>query len=490
MINKNQITATGKRFSGILVGLVIFITILFSVQGVVATQSAVNLGTAGDFVILSKSGISTTGTTTIVGNIGVSPIDSTAITGFGLIMDSSNEFSTSSLVTGKIYAADYTAPTPTKMTTAVSDMETAYTDAAGRTLPDATELGAGDISGMTITPGLYKWGTGVLINNGVTLNCQGNADSVFIFQIAQDLILGNGAIITLSNGCQAKNIFWQVGGQATLGTTSDFKGNILSQTLIEINTGARLNGRALAQTAVTLDANAIAISGTASSSQPITTVVTPINLTPVSSNSNSNAGSTSKANTSVNGNAGSSLNVQTNANSSKINSSGIGQSLSQQITEKRTEYKSGNFTTSLGQFLNVKEIVAGLLELRDKNISVRTKLNLTQVKNGSGSKLEVKLSNGRNAEIKIMPSSASEIALARLRIKVCNETNKCTIELKEVGSTGNEKVEYNIQIERHSKILGIFEKKMQVSVEVDAETGNVMAEHKPWWAFIATEPAE
>ncbi|MFZ3077612.1 MAG: ice-binding family protein [Candidatus Aenigmatarchaeota archaeon] len=187
----------------------------------------------------------------------MSPIDSTAITGFGLIMDSSNTYSTSSLVTGKIYAADYTVPTPTKMTAAVSDMETAYTDAAGRTLPNATELGAGDISGLTIGPGLYKWGTGVAINNGVTLNCGGNANAVYIFQIAQDLTVGNGAIVTLSGGCQAKNIFWQVAGQATLGTTSNFKGNILTATMVEMNTGAILNGRALAQTAVTLDANAV-----------------------------------------------------------------------------------------------------------------------------------------------------------------------------------------------------------------------------------------
>jgi hypothetical protein len=211
-------------------------------------------------VILSKSGISTTGTTSIVGDIGASPIDSTAITGFGLILDSSTEFATSSLVTGKVYAADYAPPTPTRMTTAVSDMETAYTDAAGRTLPDATELGAGDISGMTLAPGLYKWGTGVLINTGVTLDCQDNANAVYIFQIAQDLTVGDGGIVTLSGGCQAKNIFWQVAGQATLGTTSNFKGNILSQTLIEMKTGATLNGRALAQTAVTLDANSVTTS--------------------------------------------------------------------------------------------------------------------------------------------------------------------------------------------------------------------------------------
>jgi hypothetical protein len=217
----------------------------------------VNLGAAGNFVILAKSGISTTGVTSITGDMGVSPIDSTAITGFGLIMDSYNEFATSSIVTGKIYAADYASPTPTKMTTAVSDMEIAYTDAAGRTNPTATELGAGNIDGMTLAPGLYKWGTGVTIPIGVTLS--GGANDVWIFQIAQDLTVGNAAIVTLSGGAQARNVFWQVAGETTLGTTSQFKGNILCQTAIVLNTGATLNGRALAQTAVTLDANSVTL---------------------------------------------------------------------------------------------------------------------------------------------------------------------------------------------------------------------------------------
>ncbi len=219
-------------------------------------QAPVLLGSAGNFVILAKSGISTTGVTSIVGDIGVSPADATYITGFGLILDSSNEFSTSSLVTGKVYAADYAPPTPANMTTAVSDMETAFTDAAGRTLPDYTELGAGDISGMTLVPGLYKWGTGVLITSaGVTLS--GGANDVWIFQIAEGLTVENDAMVTLSGGAQAKNIFWQVSGQATLGTAADFKGIILSQTLISLNTGAVLNGRALAQSEVTLIANTI-----------------------------------------------------------------------------------------------------------------------------------------------------------------------------------------------------------------------------------------
>ncbi len=217
--------------------------------------SAVNLGTAGTYVILAKTGVSTTGTTAIVGDVGLSPAAATFITGFSLIADPSNVFSTSAIVTGQVRAANYATPTPANLTTAVLDMQTAFTDAAGRSLPDFTELGAGNISGMTLSPGLYKWGTGVTIPIGVTLN--GGANDVWIFQIAQNLTVANGAMITLAGGAQARNVFWQVAGQVTLGTTSAFKGIILSQTLISFNTGATITGRALAQSAVTLNATAV-----------------------------------------------------------------------------------------------------------------------------------------------------------------------------------------------------------------------------------------
>ena len=240
----------------IVVPMIAVLGLSATVPAAAAGPAAVNLGTAGNFVILAKSGISTTGTTHITGDIGVSPIASTAMTGFGLVLDSTGTFSTSTLVTGKAYAADYAPPTPVMLTTAVSDMQIAYSDAAGRTNPDYTELGAGDITSMTLAPGLYKWSTGVLIGAaGVTL--AGGADSVWIFQIAQGLTVANGAIVTLTGGAQASNIFWQVAGQATLGTTSQMKGIILCQTAIVMQTGATLVGRALAQTAVTLDSNAV-----------------------------------------------------------------------------------------------------------------------------------------------------------------------------------------------------------------------------------------
>jgi Ice-binding-like len=217
----------------------------------------VNLRTAGNFTILSETGISTTGTTSILGNIGVSPIAAAAITGFGLILDPSNQFSHTPIVTGKVYAANYAPPTPSKMTTAVSDMKTAFTTANGLIFPaPIVNLYAGNISGRTLAPGVYKWSTGLLISNvGVTLN--GAADDVWVFQIAENLTVNNGAIITLRGGALAKNIFWVVTGKATLGTTVNFSGVILSKTLISLNTGAKVNGKLLAQTAVTLIANSV-----------------------------------------------------------------------------------------------------------------------------------------------------------------------------------------------------------------------------------------
>lgn len=225
-----------------------------------ATNPApVDLGAATSFVILTKTGITNVPTSAITGNLGVSPIDSTSITGFSLVADSTNIYSTSSQVTGKIYAANYAAPTPSNLTTAISDMETAYADAAGRTLPDFTELHAGDLSGQTLVPGLYKWSSNVLITSNVTL--AGAADSVWIFQIAGDLTVGSDAQVLLSGGAQANNIFWQVGGGTgvEIGTTAHVEGNILAAKAIHLRTGASLNGRALAQTAVTLDKNIVSI---------------------------------------------------------------------------------------------------------------------------------------------------------------------------------------------------------------------------------------
>jgi hypothetical protein len=261
--------------NSVAAGFAVFLALGF------AGPAAVNLGSAANFVILAKTGISTTGQTAITGDLGLSPAAASYITGFGLIMDSSNMFATSALVNGKIYAADYTPPSPTAMTTAVSDMQTAYTDAMGRTNPTETEMDAGSIGGTTLVPGLYKWSTSVMIPADMTLS--GGPNDVWIFQIAGNLIMSSATHIILSGGAQAANVFWAVAGQTTIGTTAAFNGNILDQTTIVMNTGATLTGRALAQAAVTLDSNTVTIAAPAPTSATVSvTTVTPApSTTPV-----------------------------------------------------------------------------------------------------------------------------------------------------------------------------------------------------------------
>jgi Ice-binding-like len=227
-----------------------------NVGGVCAGASCVSLGAARNYVILAKSGISTVPASAITGNLGLSPAAASFITGFSLTADATNVFSRSSQVTGKVYAADYAVPTPSNLTTAVQDMMTAYNDAAGRAPGGAnTDLFAGAIGGQTLAAGVYKWNTGVTILTDVTIS--GTATDVWIFQIAGNLTQSNATHVILAGGALAKNIFWQVAGSVSVGTTAHFEGIALSQTLIAVNTGASWNGRMLAQTAVTLDQNAV-----------------------------------------------------------------------------------------------------------------------------------------------------------------------------------------------------------------------------------------
>lgn len=220
----------------------------------VVTEEAVDLRTAGNYVILAKSGVSTVPTSAITGSVGISPAAATFITGFGLTADPTNAFSSSPQVTGKLYAADYTSPTPAALTAAVGDMQLAFTDAAGRAA-GSSELGAGNIGGMTLTPGVYKWSTGLLVPTDVTLN--GNAQSIWIFQIAQSLNLSSSAKVILAGGALPKNVFWQVSGLVDIGTAAHCEGIILTQTSVTLGTGASVNGRLLAQTAVTIDSSTV-----------------------------------------------------------------------------------------------------------------------------------------------------------------------------------------------------------------------------------------
>jgi len=222
--------------------------------GSTGSRLAVNLGTAGNFAILAKSGISTVPTSAVTGNLGVSPAAATYITGFSLTADSTKTFSTSTQVTGHVFASTYSAPTPSNLTTAVGDMQHAFTDAAGRAA-SVTELGAGNIGGMTLAPGVYKWSSGLLIPTNVTLT--GSATDVWIFQIAGKLTVSNATKVVLSGGAIPKNVFWQVSGLVDVGTTAHFAGVILTQTSIALGTGASINGRLFAQTAVTIDSSTV-----------------------------------------------------------------------------------------------------------------------------------------------------------------------------------------------------------------------------------------
>ena len=204
----------------------------------------VSLGAAGTFAILSKTGVTNVYASAIIGDVAASPI-----TGASILL-------TCAEVSGTIYSVDATGPAPCAvidpvfLTSVVRDMEFAYDDAAGRVAPDFTELGAGEVGGLTLVPGLYKWATGLSISTDVTLS--GGPDDVWIFQVAGPLNQASATRVTLAGGALAKNIFWQVAGAATIGSTAHFEGVVLGKTMIAVNTGASVNGRLLAQTAITL----------------------------------------------------------------------------------------------------------------------------------------------------------------------------------------------------------------------------------------------
>ncbi len=213
-------------------------------------QTPVRLGTAGPFAILTKTGITDVFPSVINGDVGASPITGAAI-----------HLKCSEIRKGTVYSVDAKGPLPCRvtdpslLTKAVRDMEIAYTNAAGRKHPNFIDLGAGKIGGLTLVPGLYKWNTRVLISTDVTIS--GGRNAVWIFQIAGTLTQANATRVILKGGARAKNIFWQTSGSVAIGTTAHFEGTILAKTKIAMKTGASANGRLLAQTAVTLQKNAV-----------------------------------------------------------------------------------------------------------------------------------------------------------------------------------------------------------------------------------------
>jgi len=201
--------------------------------------AAVVIGTTSTFAILAGSTVTNTGATAVTGDLGVSP--GAALTGFP-----------PGTVSGATHLGDAAAAT------AQSDLTVAYNDAAGRT---TGVIGvSGDLTGLTLAPGLYKSTSSLGITGNLTLNGLGDTNAKFIIQIASTLTTGTGSQVILTGGAQAKNIIWQVGTSATLGSNSIFKGTIMADQSITLNTGARLDGRALARVAaVTLDTNAVVI---------------------------------------------------------------------------------------------------------------------------------------------------------------------------------------------------------------------------------------
>jgi Ice-binding-like/Bacterial Ig-like domain len=226
---------TGAKDTG---GLALEASYTWSFTTAACSQVPVVLGSASNFAVLAGSTVTNTGLTSITGDVGVSP--SSAITGFG-----------PGIIVGAQHAADPTAAQ------GIFDLTTAYDDAAGRTLCPVSK--SGNLGGQTLTPGLYKSTSDLAITSGdLTLDAQGDGDAVFIFQMASTLTTTSGRQVILTNGARSANIFWQVGSSATLGTTSAFQGTIMADQAVTLDTGATLNGRALARiAAVSLDSNAI-----------------------------------------------------------------------------------------------------------------------------------------------------------------------------------------------------------------------------------------
>ena len=210
-------------------------------------DAPVFLGTAANYAAFAYAGVTNSGPSSVTGDLGVSPAASTSITGFALVLDGSGQFSTSSQVVGKVYAPDYAVPTPAKVAQGQADVLTAYNDAAGRT-PGTTNLNGGILGGQTLTPGVYKWTTGVTIDGPLTFNGAG----IYILQVAGTLELAVDTDIVLEAGALPQNIFWAVAGAVTLHAGSDFSGELLAATSIAVQAGASVTGRLLSQTGVTL----------------------------------------------------------------------------------------------------------------------------------------------------------------------------------------------------------------------------------------------
>ena len=218
----------------------------------------VDLQTAGDFVILAKTGVSTVPPSVITGNVGVSPVKQASMTGFDLIASSDGSYATSTqVVTGQLFAAHDANRTTAKMTLAVLDMENAYNDAAGRSTNAIENHNGGGLGSTTLRPGLYKFGTGVTIAANCTLI--GSPADTWIFIIAGTMSIATNKHIILAGGALARNIVWAVADAITFGAGSHFEGILLGKTSALFKTGSSINGRVLVQTKADLQMTTVTI---------------------------------------------------------------------------------------------------------------------------------------------------------------------------------------------------------------------------------------
>jgi hypothetical protein len=208
------------------------------------------LGSLCRYAILAETGVTNTGTLDLTGDVGVSPITFAAIVGFGLKLDSKKAFSTSALVNGQVFAADYRGGTTTQdLVVDIRNMEALYTEMS--TLTPTTTLTATSISGLVFTPGVYKYSGAITMAASTKITFSGGADDTFVVQSVGALTLGANAEVLLEGGVQEKNIFWTAVG-ATFGANALFKGVLLSSTAATYGAGAKHTGHVYAQTAVTI----------------------------------------------------------------------------------------------------------------------------------------------------------------------------------------------------------------------------------------------
>ncbi|HET9771651.1 MAG TPA: ice-binding family protein [Acidimicrobiia bacterium] len=241
----------------VVAGIALMPTLVGGVAGVPVASAAlasVDLGTAKSFAVLAGAGVTNTGLSVLGGDLGTCPVP--AVTGFP-----------PGVVNGTQHVNDEVA------CQAKSDLTIAYDSAAGRA-PTTTYPGPTDLSGLTLTTGVYTSAVSFALTGTLTLDAKDDPSAVFIFQTGSStLITADNSVVDLVNGAQACNVFWQVGSSATLGVDSTFVGTVLALASITGNTDATVDGRLLARTgAVTLDSNTVTVpvcaTGGSTSSEP------------------------------------------------------------------------------------------------------------------------------------------------------------------------------------------------------------------------------